>query len=115
MGRKGDRHLQGESRRPASSGRNASSVKLVVLTEILLDNPPQINQSFDLSSLTSEHLDQARLDQLPALQELRDALYSSNFREWVQKVTGCGPLSQKKVDGSVSRYTKGCVVARDKN
>jgi Rps23 Pro-64 3,4-dihydroxylase Tpa1-like proline 4-hydroxylase len=73
--------------------------------------PRKINQSFDLSSLTPEHLPEATLGKLPALQELRDALYCPEFRNWVRDVTGCGPLSQKKVDGSVSRYTKGFVLA----
>lgn len=26
---------------------------------------------------------------------LRDALYSDDFKEWVQEVTGCGELSDK--------------------
>ncbi|CED84823.1 Predicted component of NuA3 histone acetyltransferase complex [Phaffia rhodozyma] len=68
----------------------------------------KINQSFDLSSLSPEHLPQERLDKLPALCQLKEALYSSKFRNWVREVTGCGPLSQKKVDGSTTRYTKGC-------
>ncbi|KAL7409040.1 Oxoglutarate and iron-dependent oxygenase degradation C-term-domain-containing protein [Mrakia frigida] len=68
----------------------------------------KINQSFDLASLTPEHLPEATLAKLPALQELRDALYSPGFRDWVRQVTECGPLSQQKVDASVSRYTKGC-------
>lgn len=69
----------------------------------------QINQSFDLSSLSPDHLPQERLDKLPALCQLKKALYSSKFRNWVRDVTGCGPLSQKKVDGSTTRYTKGYV------
>ena len=72
--------------------------------------PFQINQSFDLASLTPEHLPEATLAKLPALQELRDALYSPGFRDWVRQVTECGPLSQQKVDASVSRYTKGFVL-----
>lgn len=45
---------------------------------------------------------------LPNLLELRDALYSSAFRSFIRKVTGCGPLSGTKQDMSVNSYKKGC-------
>jgi Rps23 Pro-64 3,4-dihydroxylase Tpa1-like proline 4-hydroxylase len=45
---------------------------------------------------------------LPNLLKLRDALYSAEFRKFLQTVTGCGPLSGKKQDMSVNSYTKGC-------
>ncbi len=33
--------------------------------------------------------------------------YHSEFRQFIQAVTGCGPLSGTKVDGSVGLYTQG--------
>ena len=68
---------------------------------------PQIQQTPDLSSLDPEHLPQETLDRLPHLTRLKDALYSQEFRNLVREVTGCGPLSGKKTDGSVGLYTRG--------
>lgn len=45
---------------------------------------------------------------LPGLLALRDALYSQQFREFLQKVTGCGALSGTKQDMSVNSYKSGC-------
>ncbi|ORX35046.1 Oxoglutarate and iron-dependent oxygenase degradation C-term-domain-containing protein [Kockovaella imperatae] len=67
----------------------------------------KIQQTPDLSSLDPEHLPQETLDRLPELTRLKDALYSQDFRNFVREVTGCGPLSGKKTDGSVGLYTKG--------
>lgn len=39
-------------------------------------------------------------------------MYSPAFRAWVRDITGCGPLSQLKVDASSARYTQGCVLRR---
>lgn len=48
------------------------------------------------------------MDLLPGLLALRDALYSQQFREFLQKVTGCGALSGTKQDMSVNSYRSGC-------
>lgn len=40
--------------------------------------------------------------------ELRNALYSGPFREYLSTVTGSGPLSGRKTDMAVNVYTPGC-------
>lgn len=67
----------------------------------------QIQQTPDLASLDPEHLPEETLAALPELHRLKDALYSPEFRSFVQDVTGCGPLSGKKKDASVGLYTEG--------
>lgn len=67
----------------------------------------KIQQTPDLASLNPEHLPEETLESLPAISRLRDALYSPEFRGFVRKVTGCGPLSGSKTDGSVGLYTQG--------
>lgn len=54
------------------------------------------------------YLSSSEISLLPNLLTLRDALYSSEFRSFLQGVTGCGPLSGTKQDMSVNSYTKGC-------
>ncbi|RDB20118.1 Prolyl 3,4-dihydroxylase ofd1 [Hypsizygus marmoreus] len=66
----------------------------------------KVNQTGDLASLN--YLTSSQISLLPNLLTLRDALYSPKFREFLQAVTGCGPLSGKKQDMSVNSYTKGC-------
>jgi hypothetical protein len=66
-----------------------------------------IQQTPDLSSLHPDHLPETTLEKLPALTKLKDALYSEEFRGYVREITGCGPLSGIKTDGSVGLYTKG--------
>ncbi|KAJ3812019.1 nuclear protein [Lentinula aff. lateritia] len=66
----------------------------------------KVNQTGDLASLN--YLDSSQLSLLPNLLKLRDALYSPEFRAFLQSVTGCGPLSGFKQDMSVNSYTKGC-------
>ncbi|KAF8841541.1 hypothetical protein BDN67DRAFT_966946 [Paxillus ammoniavirescens] len=66
----------------------------------------KVNQTGDLASLSYLSADQLAL--LPNLLALRDALYSSEFRTYLQGVTGCGALSGTKQDMSVNSYTKGC-------
>ena len=68
---------------------------------------PKIQQTPDLASLDPEHLPEEPLAALPYLNRLRSALYSPDFRAFVRKVTGCGPLSGKKPDGSVGLYSQG--------
>jgi len=67
----------------------------------------QIQQTPDLSSLDPEHLPDDTLAALPQITKLKDALYSQEFRNLVREVTGCGPLSGKKTDGSVGLYSEG--------
>ncbi|KAJ9603223.1 putative component of NuA3 histone acetyltransferase complex [Cladophialophora chaetospira] len=65
----------------------------------------RIHQSGDLANLS--HLDAESLKHLPSLVRLRDALYSSDFREWVSEVTGAGKVSGIKTDMAVNVYTPG--------
>ncbi|KAJ2235686.1 putative component of NuA3 histone acetyltransferase complex [Coemansia sp. RSA 1722] len=60
------------------------------------------HQSGDLANL--DGLPAAEKQQLPCLQKLRDAIYSQEFRDFVSKVTGCGPLSGSRTDMSTNRY-----------
>ncbi|KAG8218926.1 nuclear protein, partial [Butyriboletus roseoflavus] len=66
----------------------------------------KVNQTGDLASLSYLSDDQRAL--FPNLLALRDALYSSRFRAFLQAVTGCGPLSGTTQDMSVNSYTRGC-------
>lgn len=68
----------------------------------------QVLQTGDLASLN--YLDDATLKLFPSLQALRDSLYSQDFRTFIRKVTGCGPLSSRrdKQDMSVNSYKKSC-------
>lgn len=54
------------------------------------------------------YLTERQLALLSSLVKLRDALYSSQFRDFLRTVTGCGPLSGVKRDMSVNTYRKGC-------
>jgi len=66
----------------------------------------KIHQSGDLANL--DGLDPSALEKLPSLLQLRDALYSYDFRQWVSKVSGAGALSGKKTDMAVNVYVPGC-------
>ncbi|KAL9029550.1 MAG: hypothetical protein Q9180_007017, partial [Flavoplaca navasiana] len=66
----------------------------------------RIHQSGDLANL--DGLDDSSLNLLPSLLTLRNALYSSGFREFLSTVTGSGPLSGKKTDMAINVYTPGC-------
>ena len=66
----------------------------------------KIHQSGDLANL--DGLDDSSLELLPSLLILRDAMYSSDFREYLSTVTGSGPLSGKKTDMAINVYTPGC-------
>ncbi|KAK4046733.1 putative component of NuA3 histone acetyltransferase complex [Microbotryomycetes sp. JL201] len=68
--------------------------------------PDKINQTGDLTNLSG--LPATELALLPTLLQLRDALYSIEFRQFLQKVTGCGPLSGVKTDMSCAEYSQGC-------
>ncbi|WBW72610.1 hypoxic oxygen sensor, prolyl-3,4-dihydroxylase Ofd1 [Schizosaccharomyces osmophilus] len=62
-------------------------------------------QTGDLANL--DGLDENEKDMLKYLHQLRDALYSEEFRGHIQRITGCGPLSASKKDLSVNVYAKG--------
>lgn len=66
----------------------------------------KIHQSGDLANL--DGLEDSSLKLLPSLLILRDALYSSTFREYLSTVTGAGPLSGRKTDMAINVYTPGC-------
>jgi prolyl 3-hydroxylase /prolyl 3,4-dihydroxylase len=65
-----------------------------------------VNQTGDLASLSYLSDEQRAL--FPNLVVLRNALYSSHFRAFLQAVTCCGPLSGTTQDMSVNSYTRGC-------
>ncbi|OAA48733.1 Ribulose-phosphate 3-epimerase [Metarhizium rileyi] len=66
----------------------------------------KIHQSGDLANL--DGLDDESLAKLPSLLALRDAIYSETFRDYVSRITGCGPLSGRKTDMAINVYTPGC-------
>ena len=66
----------------------------------------KIHQSGDLANL--DGLDDSSLKLLPSLLKLRDAMYSSAFREYLSTVTSSGPLSGRKTDMAINVYTQGC-------
>lgn len=66
----------------------------------------KIHQSGDLANL--DGLNDSSLKLLPSLLTLRDAMYSSDFREYLSTVTGSGPLSGKKTDMAINVYTPSC-------
>ncbi|KAH0608209.1 uncharacterized protein H6S33_002261 [Morchella sextelata] len=65
----------------------------------------RIHQSGDLANL--DGLPRAMQKLLPSLRQLRDALYSKTFRDYVCAVTGCGALSGTKTDMAINVYTPG--------
>ncbi|PVU94998.1 hypothetical protein BB561_002123 [Smittium simulii] len=60
------------------------------------------NQSGDLANLDGLPADEK--NKLPSLKLLRDAIYSPQFRSFVSKITGCGPLSGIKTDMSTNIF-----------
>lgn len=66
----------------------------------------KVYQSGDLANLSG--LDWDDLSRLPSLYELRAAIYSEQFRDFISTVTDCGKLSGKKTDMSINSYTTGC-------
>lgn len=66
----------------------------------------KVNQTGDLANMDGLSDDERK--KLSALFELRNAIYSKEFREFVSEVTGCGLLSPTKMDMSINTYTEGC-------
>ncbi|ORY31748.1 hypothetical protein BCR33DRAFT_723823 [Rhizoclosmatium globosum] len=66
----------------------------------------RVFQTGDLANL--DGLPDHELKQLSNLLELRNALYSEEFRDFVGKVCGVGKLSPSKADLSHNRYKAGC-------
>ncbi|PMD56379.1 uncharacterized protein K444DRAFT_536292 [Hyaloscypha bicolor E] len=66
----------------------------------------KIHQSGDLANL--DGLDDGALEKLPSLLKLRDAMYSSAFRNYVSAITGSGELSGRKTDMAINVYIPGC-------
>lgn len=53
-------------------------------------------------------LPKKELDMLASVFELRNAIYSTEFRNFISSVTDCGPLSGSKMDMSINSYQEGC-------
>ncbi|SAM81109.1 related to TPA1-Poly(A)-binding protein involved in translation termination efficiency [Ustilago bromivora] len=66
----------------------------------------KVNQTGDLANLDGLPAEEA--GRLHNLLRVRNAIYSQEFRSWLQGVTGCGPLSAKKKDMSINDYRQGC-------
>lgn len=66
----------------------------------------KVNQTGDLANLDGLPTEEA--GRLQSLLRVRNAIYSEEFRSWLQGVTGCGPLSAKKKDMSINDYRQGC-------
>ncbi|KAL0091040.1 Oxoglutarate and iron-dependent oxygenase degradation C-term-domain-containing protein [Phycomyces blakesleeanus] len=66
----------------------------------------KVYQTGDLANLDGLPADE--LAKLESLFELRNALYSPEFREFISTVTGCGHLSGTKTDMSINSYNGGC-------
>lgn len=66
----------------------------------------KVNQTGDLANLDGLPAEEA--GRLHDLLRVRNAIYSHEFRSWLQGVTGCGPLSAKKKDMSINDYRQGC-------
>ncbi|KAF8429004.1 Oxoglutarate and iron-dependent oxygenase degradation C-term-domain-containing protein [Tirmania nivea] len=66
----------------------------------------RIHQSGDLANLSG--LSPTALKLLPSVLQLRNAMYSKQFRDYISEATNCGPLSGKKTDMAINVYTRGC-------
>ena len=66
----------------------------------------KVNQTGDLANL--DKLPPSELAMLSNLFELRNAIYSRSFREFIQKITGVSGLSSSNVDLSINNYKNGC-------
>ncbi|EGG11230.1 uncharacterized protein MELLADRAFT_46921 [Melampsora larici-populina 98AG31] len=66
----------------------------------------KIFQTGDLANL--DGLSGEETNQLQHVKLIRDSLYSEEFRNLLQSVTSCGPLSGKQTDMSINDYRQGC-------
>ncbi|KAI9315085.1 Oxoglutarate and iron-dependent oxygenase degradation C-term-domain-containing protein [Dichotomocladium elegans] len=66
----------------------------------------KVHQTGDLANLDGLPADE--LGRLSSLFELRNAIYSPEFRAFISSVTDSGPLSGKKADMSINNYKEGC-------
>ncbi|KAI9019178.1 Oxoglutarate and iron-dependent oxygenase degradation C-term-domain-containing protein [Phycomyces nitens] len=66
----------------------------------------KVNQTGDLVNM--DGLASEERSRLKHLFELRNAIYSDEFRSFVSHITGCGPLSPSKFDMSINTYNSGC-------
>lgn len=66
----------------------------------------KVNQTGDLANLDGLPVEEQK--QLQSVFKVRNALFSKEFRSFIQRVTGCGPLSEKKKDMSINDYRDGC-------
>ena len=66
----------------------------------------KVNQTGDLANL--DGLPEEEANRLQSVLKVRNAIYSEQFRSWIQRVTGCGALSAKKKDMSINDYRQGC-------
>ncbi|ORZ41627.1 Oxoglutarate and iron-dependent oxygenase degradation C-term-domain-containing protein [Catenaria anguillulae PL171] len=66
----------------------------------------KVHQTGDLANI--DGLPEDERAKLATIHRLRNALYSATFRDFVSKVTGCGPLSGTKQDMSINSYRDGC-------
>ncbi|KAF1989633.1 hypothetical protein K402DRAFT_460978 [Aulographum hederae CBS 113979] len=66
----------------------------------------KIFQSGDLANL--DGLEDSALKRLPSMIELRNVMYSAEFRRYISGVTNSGPLSGTKTDMAINVYTPGC-------
>ncbi|KAH9811201.1 Oxoglutarate and iron-dependent oxygenase degradation C-term-domain-containing protein [Melampsora americana] len=66
----------------------------------------KIFQTGDLANL--DGLSGEETNQLQHVKLIRDSLYSEQFRNFLQSVTSCGPLSGKQTDMSINDYRQGC-------
>eukprot|EP00056_Hartaetosiga_gracilis_P000963 m.41550 g.41550 ORF g.41550 m.41550 type:complete len:603 (+) comp10436_c0_seq1:142-1950(+) len=65
----------------------------------------KIYQTTDLANLDETNPELAA--KLPSMLELRDAVYSKRFREFVSEISGCGELTDR-VDMAATAYAQGC-------
>ncbi|CAO3628822.1 unnamed protein product [Cunninghamella blakesleeana] len=66
----------------------------------------KVNQTGDLANM--DGLSIKEKERLNHLFQLREAIYSQSFRDFISEVTQCGPLSAIKMDMSVNIYNQGC-------
>jgi Rps23 Pro-64 3,4-dihydroxylase Tpa1-like proline 4-hydroxylase len=65
----------------------------------------KVHQTGDLANI--DGLPEQEKNKLSQLHRLRNALYSQKFRDFVAKVTNCGPLSGIEQDMSINSYRRG--------